>query len=203
MRDYWIKIDPEDLGAVSVLLGNDWTTIEGPTEFNSVRLDDWLLQKAKLRAIYTEQERIDFKEIVAPAIVELAQQAQALRAFHNIIDVEWTESKLRDLERNLRTFILYDRDAEGPEEALMGNSRMLGTIHTRNPGALPAPPSSALSTPSSQPDETASPATFATDIAQSPADRPERLVPPSESPESAPASTRRTRKHLPKSNPEN
>lgn len=196
--DYWVKFDPEDLGAISVLLGDDWTTIEGPPEFKGVRLDDWLEKKRQLRKIAGEQGKIDFREIVAPAIVDLAHRAAEMRAFHKIHDVDWSDKKVRDLAAEVRVYIVYDREAEGPEEALMGNSRMIGSVHTRSQAYAPnvAPPAKLLhpaaETVVEEPDNAkgSGPIEKTPPVAPDPAS-----LPPAKS-------TRRARKHLPNLNPE-
>jgi hypothetical protein len=76
-----------------------------------------------------------------PVYTRPGEMVRRAREFFKMMDVEWTEDRLNELERELRTYVVYDRDPQGPEAALMGDGRALGTVHTRTTPTVPAPDS--------------------------------------------------------------
>lgn len=139
-----IKVDPENLGRISVLLGEDWTTIPGPREVDGVTLDEWIERNDELARQHGEQARLDFQTYIAPALLDIDRQTkQAEKSFE--LQVNWNASKVDEIEKDLRVFALFDRDAQGDEIGLTQDSAKLGSVYTRSarPALEPAVPASA------------------------------------------------------------
>lgn len=152
-QDIPIKIDEQNLGRISVLLGQDWTTIPGPREMDGVTLDEWVEKNRELARRHGEQARIDFRTHIAPALLDIEREAKQAEEFFKLENVNWTANMIDKLEADLRVFVLYDRDPDGDEAGLTHNSAVLGSVHTRS-----APPSaSAASAPVHPPVTSAQP----------------------------------------------
>lgn len=135
-----IRVDEENLGRISVLIGTDWTTIPGPRELEGVSLAEWMEQQAELARRHGEQARLDFDRYVAPALKDIEREARRAEEFFELGGTHWTAEMMDQAEKDLRVFMLYDRDPVGDERGLTQDSSVLGSVHGRS---LP-PPSKAV-----------------------------------------------------------
>lgn len=126
-----MKYNPSNLGWISVLLGNGWVTIPGPRELEGKDLQTWLEYNDELVRQIKEQAEIDFREIVAPAILAIDAGARKAERDLNLTNLDWTDAMVSEAERRLRTFIVYDRDVIGAEKGLSGQSDHLGNAFSR------------------------------------------------------------------------
>lgn len=144
-----VKVDEDDIGRISVLMGGRWLTVVGPLAMDGVPLKAWLEQNNGLARRHGEQAKLDFAKYVAPAVLDLDLQAyEAERAF-NLTDAYLTAEVMDKLENELRVFIVYDRDPVGEETALTSRSDLLGTVRKRSsaPGSSPAGGAAPLQSP--------------------------------------------------------
>lgn len=144
-HDVIIKVDPENLGRISVLLGQDWTTIPGPRELDGVTLDEWIERNDELARQHGEQARLDFQTYIAPALLDIDRQTKEAEKFFEL-KVNWNRDSMDAIEKDLRVFALFDRDAEGEEIGLTQDSAKLGSVYTRS-----APPALEASVPAFAP----------------------------------------------------
>ena len=150
-KDLPIKVDEQDLGHISVLLGQDWTTIPGPREMAGVALNEWVEKNHELARRHGEQARLDFRTYVAPAMLDIEREAKQAEEFFKLEDVNWTADMIDKLEVDLRMFVLYDRDPVGDEAALTRNSAVLGSVYTRSTPASSPTSGLALTPPAADP----------------------------------------------------
>ncbi|WP_108462395.1 Mu transposase C-terminal domain-containing protein [Devosia naphthalenivorans] len=144
-----IKVDEQNLGRISVLLGQDWTTIPGPRELEGVTLDEWVAKNAELARRYGDQARLDFERFIAPALLDIERAAKRAEDYFKLENVQWTAAMIDNIETQLRVFVLYDRDPTGDEKALTKDSSLLGSVHTRS-----APSTQAIAPQSPPPSNT-------------------------------------------------
>lgn len=130
-HDVTIKYHPRNLGCISVLLGGRWITIPGPRSLEGMDLQTWLDFNDEAARQVNEQAEIDFRNIVAPAILAIDAGARRAERELNLTDLDWTDAMAAEAERRLRTFIVYDRDMIGGEKGLSGQSDHLGAVVTR------------------------------------------------------------------------
>jgi transposase InsO family protein len=151
-----IKYHTRNLGRISVLLNNRWVTIPGPRELEGKDLQTWIEYNDEIARQVSEQAEVDFRTIVAPALLDIDAGARQAERDLNLTSLDWTDAMATEAERCLRTFIVYDRDVIGEEKGVSGQSEMLGATMTRSIGVRPpadlsqdgqsAPPSPTLPT---------------------------------------------------------
>ena len=84
-----VKIDPENLGRISVLVDGQWATLPGPVEMQGIPLSRWRAHCRTLAAEYGEQATINFETV-----------AKALLSFRKLSAEAFCRAKLEDRSYN-------------------------------------------------------------------------------------------------------
>lgn len=81
-----IKVDPQDIGCISVKIGRKWIEISGPPELQGMGLSEWKRFNHEMERRYRAQEELDWPTVAA-----------ALRSFERAQDEALQFSQIRDL----------------------------------------------------------------------------------------------------------
>lgn len=161
LEEVTIRVDPEDLGAIAVLLDGDWITVPAlDREFRGIALVDWVALLADMRARFGAEAEVDFHRFVAPALLHIdATSREAERAF-GLQGVIWTEEMLQTEEDRLIIRPVYDDDPSNHAQTPSFGSGSLGRRYARKEVAetavappLPVPQSSGDDPPPAVADE--------------------------------------------------
>lgn len=68
---------------------------------------------------------------------DFARVTKRAEDFFKLENLHWTADMMDQIERELRVFVLYDRDPEGDERGLTEDSSLLGSVHTRIASLVP------------------------------------------------------------------
>lgn len=99
LESVMIRVDEEDLGAISVLLDGDWITIPArDREFRGVSLDEWTELVSDLRMRFGVQSEIDFERYVAPALIEIERTNRAAEKAMKLDQVFWSAERFQAFE---------------------------------------------------------------------------------------------------------
>ncbi|KFL25496.1 hypothetical protein JP74_18500 [Devosia sp. 17-2-E-8] len=147
-----VRIDEDDLGWVSVLVDGDWLPVPArDSEFQGVCLDDWLDLLTDLRLRFGAQGEVDFRQYVAPALLDIERANRAAEKALKLQDVFWSEERFQAHED--RTQINMVNRAR-PEPGQPAPSFSDGTIGRRFERSAepklpepPQPPTSSEPTP--------------------------------------------------------
>jgi len=124
-----IRVDEDDLGAISVLLDGEWITVPAlDTDFVGVSLDQWIELLEDLRMRFGEQAEIDFERYVAPALLDIEKANRKAERALKLNDVFWSEERFGAFEdQNQINFVNRAR----PEAGVPAPSFGEGTIGRR------------------------------------------------------------------------
>ena len=106
-----VKIDPVDLGRISVLWDRHWQTVPGPHEVQGVGLTRLLRTYAAVASKHGKQASVNFP-IVAKALSHLAEQGERDRLESEILDMGYDSKELKQAAKNLELKVIY-RPAPG------------------------------------------------------------------------------------------
>lgn len=99
LEEVLIRVDEDDLGAISVLLDGDWLPVPARDfEFQGVCLDDWVDLLADLRMRFGAEADVDFERYVAPALIEIERANRVAEKAMDLQDVFWSEERFRQFE---------------------------------------------------------------------------------------------------------
>lgn len=147
LEEVLIRVDEDDLGAISVLLDGEWITVPAlDTDFVGVSLDQWIELLEDLRMQFGEQAEIDFERYVAPALLDIEKANRKAERALKLNDVFWSEERFEDFEdQNQINFVNRTR----PEVGVPAPSFGEGTIGRRfDRPAQPRLPEPPTATPS-------------------------------------------------------
>jgi hypothetical protein len=122
-RDYEVKVDGEDLGAISLLVNGRWETVRGPDVMKSVSVAVWEAALADLR-----RQNKDLQALIQPVVhraVEFAQKADAeMRKRLSILYRPKTREELQALRTRTTQTVKYRAEVlkppAGPLDILAG-----------------------------------------------------------------------------------
>ncbi|CAN7386609.1 Mu transposase C-terminal domain-containing protein [Devosia sp. LjRoot16] len=129
LEEVLIRVDEDDLGAISVLLDGDWLPVPARDfEFQGVCLEDWVDLLADLRMRFGPEAEIDFERYVAPALIEIERANRAAEKAMGLQDVFWSEQRFQQFEdRNQINMVNRARPEAGKPAPSFGE----GTIGRR------------------------------------------------------------------------
>lgn len=109
LEEVVIRVDKDDLGAISVLLDGDWITVPAlDPEFRGVSLADWMALLADMRLRFGEEAAIDFRQFVAPALLHIESVSREAERAMGLFEVFWTRETLELEEERLVLRTVYD-----------------------------------------------------------------------------------------------
>lgn len=147
-----IKVDPLNIGQISVLLGKQWVTVGGPPELDGVGLTEWVAYNREMERRYLAEEALDWPT-VARAIRSLEAMSDQAVAEAQIRDLQMTSDKMKALAASLKLHIVYDDDPRSHKVIPSIANGTLGQPFTPSgtrPLALAAPPSAGVTAASSE-----------------------------------------------------
>lgn len=106
-----VKIDPVDLGRISVLWDRHWQTVPGPIELQGVGLTRLLRTYRSIASKHGQQASVNFP-IVAKALLHLAEQGERDRIEAQLIDMGYNSQEVIRAAKNLELKVIY-RPAPG------------------------------------------------------------------------------------------
>ena len=124
------KIDPADLGRVSVYFEGEWHTLAGPARMRGVGLTDWLETRRALAKLYGEQRAVH-ADIVAKALLRLEQLGTDARMRSNVRDQSYGS---HDVVRAVKKIVLRIKE----QEVAMQKGALLALDSTTNYASYPA-----------------------------------------------------------------
>lgn len=156
-----IRVDEDDIGTISVLLGDDWLPVPArDTEFQGIALDDWTNLIADLRLRFGAQAEIDFERYVAPALIEIERANRAAEKRLELQEVFWSEERFNAFEDTNRiNFVNRKRPEAGKPAPSFGDGtigrRFERTTTTVSQPVVPATPDAVDSPPNVPPSNNA------------------------------------------------
>lgn len=114
-----VKVDPQDLGRISVEINGIWQTLPGPPEMQGIPLSFWLIRCRALAKKYGEQAEINF-EIVGKALLSFGEVSAAAKRAANLEDWSYNSKSLMAAEAQIRLRLVYR-----PTPAAHGGKLML------------------------------------------------------------------------------
>lgn len=138
-----IRVDPDDLGEISVLLDGQWLTVPAKDRaFSGVPLSEWTQLLDDLRRRFKAAFEISFREHIGPALIAIARVSRAAEKAMGLEDVEWTPERLEKEEKRLKIRIVYDNDpARYSRPPTIGSGALGKTFKRKSAQPLPATPS--------------------------------------------------------------
>ena len=101
-----LKVDPEDLGRISVLVDGQWATLPGPPEMQGIPLSFWKMKCEALARKHGAQARIRF-ETVAKALLAFADQSAEARCKAQLEDWSYNSEKLKQADERIKLNFVY------------------------------------------------------------------------------------------------
>lgn len=95
------KIDPLDLGRISVWIMGTWATLIGPPEMHRVGMTDWLDTCREIKIKHGAQAAVHY-DIVASALRKLAQRGTEARLQANVLDMSYDSEALASAANRIR-----------------------------------------------------------------------------------------------------
>lgn len=108
-----IKVDPCDLGCISVLWNNEWETVPGPFQMNGIGLTAWRKTTRDLKRRYGEQAAVNFP-VVAEALLDFCSSGAKARAEANLIDTNYDSDFVRLAAQNCALHVIFRPSPLGP-----------------------------------------------------------------------------------------
>ncbi|HEV7291343.1 MAG TPA: hypothetical protein VGN79_03400 [Devosia sp.] len=106
LREMRVKIDPIDLGCISVAHAGLWHTVPGPVELCGTGLTQWRSVQAQLARKHGEQAKLNFP-IVAKALISFGKLGAAARIKAQIHDQSYDSVTVLEAARSLRIQPMY------------------------------------------------------------------------------------------------
>lgn len=129
-----VKVDPLNIGQISVLVDKKWITVGGPPELDGVGLTEWKNLNRELERRYLEEEEIDWP-IIARALKSLQTMSDEAVARAQISDLQITAGKMQKLVNSLKLRILYDDDPKSHRDVPSASSGTVGKTYFPDPDA--------------------------------------------------------------------
>ncbi|WP_157959848.1 Mu transposase C-terminal domain-containing protein [Devosia submarina] len=104
-----VRIDPLDIGQISVLLDKTWVTVGGPPELDGCGLHEWISVNRELERRYLAEEALDWPT-VARAMRDMESASEAAIAEAHLRDLQVTGKNLGPLVASLKLHVVYDND---------------------------------------------------------------------------------------------
>lgn len=101
-----IKVDPENIGRVSIMIDNQWVTLVGPAEVQGIPLSFWLSLCWSIAKKFGEQAQANF-EIVGKALLDFANLSAEARLQANLEDRSYNSEKLDLAEKRIKLQFVY------------------------------------------------------------------------------------------------
>lgn len=106
-----VRVNLEDLGAISVLIDDQWLTVPArDSAFRGVSLEDWKQILQDLRRRFSAEYAIDFRTYVGPALLDIEKVNRDAERAMKLVDVVWDKERLEKAEESLRIRVVYDDD---------------------------------------------------------------------------------------------
>lgn len=143
-KEMRIKVDPENMGRISVLVDNQWATLPGPPEVQGIPLSFWLAKCKSLALKHGAQASINF-ETVAKALLSFAKTSAAERCKAQLEDRSYNSKTLDNADRQIKLRFVYrpgPKSHAGPLQAtksLNGGGYQTGANLSLPVGAKAAP----------------------------------------------------------------
>jgi len=95
------KVDPVDLGRISVFFEGAWHTLFGPRCMENVGLTDWCIECNALKRRYAAEAAV-YEDIVADALLRLQRKGAEARLRSQILDLNYDNYAVADAARRLK-----------------------------------------------------------------------------------------------------
>lgn len=106
-----LKVDPCDLGRISVFWEGGWHTVDGPADFRRVGVTAWKRTRKALAMRHGAQAAINFP-IVARALLDIHAWGARERLEAGMIDMTYDNKKLADEADSIQLRVIYSPTAE-------------------------------------------------------------------------------------------
>lgn len=101
-----VKIDPCDLGRISVLHDDVWETVDGPTQFRRIGVTAWKATREALARRYGKQAEMNFG-IVAQALMDIKAWGARERLEAGMVDMTYDNLKLKAEADAIQLHVIY------------------------------------------------------------------------------------------------
>jgi len=135
------KVDPEDLGRISVLVDGQWATLPGPPEMQGIPLSFWKMKCEALARKHGEQASVRF-ETAAKALLSFADQSAEARCKAQLEDWSYDSDKLERADERIKLTFVYR-----PQPKAHGGPRIISQSGGYSTGARLSPPARAAEPP--------------------------------------------------------
>jgi putative transposase len=117
--DVEVRVDPKDIGVISVKIGDAWLTIEGPEEIAGIHMDDWIAAEAELRRRHADMAKLT-RSLVLAAAKYVNDLADGGRKRINISDPPMSSLALARAHRQKNIGVSFVADTRAAREANVG-----------------------------------------------------------------------------------
>lgn len=106
-RKLRVKVDPCDLGRISIFFDGEWHTLAGPARMRRVGLTDWLMTREALAKKHAAQAEAH-AHVVAAALLKLERMGTAARLRSGVKDMSYDSKEVVDAVKRIKLRIKED-----------------------------------------------------------------------------------------------
>lgn len=144
-----IKVDPQDIGCISVKIGKKWIEVAGPPELQGMGLSEWKRFNREMERRYRAQEELDWP-IVAAALRSFERAQDEALQFSQIRDLGISAKSLKGMiDSMMLTFLEPGAEASSSASRSVGAGTLGRTFYPQ--GAMLPPPDITAEPPATPP----------------------------------------------------